>query len=63
MDDEDRLTRLRHALNRRIEDEGLEDEDKFETNHDLVVHMMDDIMQVYEDLAKYYYSDVNGAPV
>ncbi len=53
-DNDVRLTKLRHALNRRIEDEGL-DEDKFETNEALIVHMLDDVVEIYEDLAKRHY--------
>ncbi len=51
----DRLSRLREAMNRRIEDEALEDEDQFEDNEALITHMLDDVMEVYEDLAKHHF--------
>ena len=48
------VSALRGAMNRRIVDEGLE-EDQFEDNEELIVHMLDDILGVYQDLAKHHY--------
>ena len=51
----ERVSRLREAMNRRIEDEALEDEDQFEDNEALITHMLDDILGVYQDIAKHHY--------
>ena len=50
------VSALREAMNRRIVDEGLE-EDQFEDNEELIVHMLDDILGVYQDLAKHHFPD------
>ncbi len=52
----DHVSALREAMNRRIVDEGLE-EDQFGDNEDMIVHMLDDILGVYQDLAKHHYPD------
>ena len=52
----DHVSALREAMNRRIVDEGLE-EDQFGDNEDLIVHMLDDIIGVYQDLAKHHYPE------
>ncbi len=54
----DRLSRLREAMNNRIIAGNLigGDEDQFGDNEDLIVHMLDDIVEVYEDLAKHHYA-------
>lgn len=49
------VSALREAMNRRIEDEGLDDEDQFADNEELIVHMLDDCLGVYQDLAKHHY--------
>ncbi len=50
------VSALREAMNRRIVDEGLE-EDQFKDNEELIVHMLDDITGVYQDLAKHHYGN------
>ncbi len=52
----DHVSALREAMNRRIVDEGLE-EDQFGDNEDMIVHMLDDILGVYQDLAKHHYEN------
>ena len=52
----DHVSALREAMNRRIVDEGLE-EDQFEDAEELIVHMLDDILGVYQDLAKHHYGN------
>ena len=48
----DRLSKLRQALNRRMDFVGAAVEDKFEDNEELIVHLLDDIIEVYEDKVK-----------
>ncbi len=53
------VSALREAMNRRIVAGNLigGEEDQFGDNEDLIVHMLDDILGVYQDLAKHHYGD------